>query len=206
MNILDKLDPIKREYIEVLIKEDNIIVPIDSHNSRIPYKKTINFFKGTLGYILNNETYFHYDGDFKSFLGNLRKDLHHQIKYFEDIQKILWGLILNEDIPEKYSNMLQFATDGINDIYLTKGEYLDDITKNKAKSNLYKKAIKKSKNSTLRPAQKPIFKINFEAYNLNKKITENFYGIIPDRVFYPKTGHDKIEYVNFLKTWAKFSE
>lgn len=203
MSILEKLEPFKRRYIDILSK-DNVIHNISYNKFSLKDKRTLIFKKGDYGYHFLSINYLPSRLDSSDFIKVLKNDINYQINYLENIQKILWALMIYDEIPPIFFQILQMSSNGIRNVYKSGNDIFDQILKDKKPSNLFLKAVKHSKTSPLRVPNESLFSINFENSSDNKTLVENKLNIIPISLFSPKTNHEKIEYVEFLKNWAEF--
>lgn len=210
MNILDKIDPLNIKYIDLLMS-DHIMHDIQHAQYCYNSDRSLMFARGEMGFILmsfhdSRNMFIRSDQkDIKKFLDKIRFDINYQINNLYTIQKILWGLVISEDILEKYSSLLNFSDAGISDPYhapFSHDEYKAHM-KDKKPSKLFLDALDKIQKTNLKIPIEGIMHLSFETYKQSQNLFTNpNTPIKPENEFYPKTNHQKIEYVNFLTNWV----
>lgn len=203
MNILDKVDPIKREYIDAFIS-DGTITNVKPNKFIFKSNKSITFTRVENGYNFPYNNFLLARSDPLEFIQFIKSDLLFQIDHLENIQKILWGMIIHDNIPEIFHNILNISHEGIRDIYNTGHNFIDHLLKGQKPSALLIKAIKVSKKSSLKVPCKSIYSINFNKHSDSMNVLDNRQAIPPIHLFKPNNFHEQLEYVDFLKKWAKF--
>lgn len=200
MSILDRLDYEKRKNIESLMLDHT---PCQSGTNRFFLKDdpSISFYKYFERYLFNDDLYYIRSNtmDPKEFLNILKENIKYQIEHLETIQKILWGMAIYTNIPYLISRKFHFTEYGIQ---YEENDFSIDFLKLQDELLIYKKCIEISKTCNFLPKRGSIILINFNK-NEPKILLENLFAITPIYAFYPKTNHEKIEYVKFLKEWAK---
>lgn len=210
MSILDRVDPKKRSVINTIM-QGNSFSSINKNrfllkNSQEDFSngnKTLTFTKVPNGYkFINN--YLHSNLQPEDFIKVLQNNILHQINHLENIQKILWGIIIYGNIPDTLYNAIYFSNNGLLQVYNNNYGFLDDVIQNKESIPLFVKIKEISRTAPEKPKYLYTYPINFEQYIDYHIILENETGYKPDMAFSPKSHHAKIEYVQFLKNWAQF--